>query len=167
MATIRSAGLLLYRVTPVLEVWLAHMGGPFWARKDAGAWSIPKGLYEEPENALAAALREFAEEIGVPAPEAEYAPLGEFRQSSGKVVTAYAAEADFVVETLVSNTFPLEWPPRSGRIQDFPEVDDARWFPLEVARSKVAKGQVPILDALDARLRDDGRSFQIGEESAD
>ena len=167
MATIRSAGLLLYRITPVLEVWLAHMGGPFWARKDAGAWSIPKGLYEEPENALAAALREFEEEIGVPAPEAEYAPLGEFRQSSGKVVTAYAAEADFAVETLVSNTFPLEWPPRSGRIHDFPEVDDARWFPLGVAQSKLVKGQLPILDALDAKLHADGRSFEVGSGSAD
>ena len=116
---------------------------------------------------MAAALREFAEEIGVPAPEAEYAPLGEFRQSSGKVVTAYAAEADFAVETLVSNTFPLEWPPRSGRIQDFPEVDDARWFPLEVARSKVVKGQLPIWTPWTRSCAPTGRSFQIGEGSAD
>ena len=153
MAALRSAGLLLYRLAPALEVWLAHMGGPFWSRKDAGAWSIPKGLYEEPEDPLAAALREFEEEMGAPAPALEYALLGEFRQSSGKVVTVFAAESDFELEKVVSNTFPLEWPRGSGRIRDFPEVDEARWFPTEVARSKVVKGQRPLLDALEARLR--------------
>ena len=153
MAALRSAGLLLYRLTPGLEVWLAHMGGPFWSRKDAGAWSIPKGLYEEPEDPLAAALREFEEEMGAPAPALPYQLLGEFRQSSGKVVTVYAAESDFQLEQVVSNTFPLEWPRGSGRIQDFPEVDDARWFPTDVATTKLVKGQLPLLDALETRLR--------------
>lgn len=157
MATIRSAGILLYRVAPVLEVWLAHMGGPFWSRKDAGAWSIPKGLYEEPEDPLAAALREFEEEMGVPAPAARFWLLGEFRQSSGKRVMAYAVQADFRLERVMSNTFPLEWPKGSGRIQDFPEIDDARWFAIDVARTKVVKGQLPLLDALEAKLVADGR----------
>jgi predicted NUDIX family NTP pyrophosphohydrolase len=150
---VRSAGILLYRMgADGVEVWIAHMGGPFWAKKDAGAWSIPKGEYLEPEEALAAALREFAEEIGAAAPDVEYARLGEFRQSSGKLVTAFAAESDFAVERVVSNTVALEWPPRSGRIREFPEIDDARWFPLEEARSKVVRGQVAILDALEAGL---------------
>ena len=153
MTTLRSAGLLLYRFTPTLEVWLAHMGGPFWSRKDDGAWSIPKGLYEADELPLMAALREFEEEMGVPAPAVEFWLLGEFRQSSGKIVTAYAAESEFQLDTLVSNTFPLEWPKRSGRIQDFPEIDDARWFPLELARSKAVKGQLPLLDALQKKVR--------------
>ena len=153
MAALRSAGLLLYRLTPALEVWLAHMGGPFWARKDAGAWSIPKGLYEEPEDPLAAALREFEEEMGAPARALEYGLLGEFRQSSGKIVMVFAAESDFQLGQVVSNTFPLEWPRGSGRIRDFPEVDDARWFATEVARSKLVKGQRPLLDALETKLR--------------
>jgi predicted NUDIX family NTP pyrophosphohydrolase len=149
---IRSAGILLYRMTASgLEIWLAHMGGPFWAKKDAGAWSIPKGEFLEDEDALAAALREFGEEIGAPAPTVEYTRLGDFRQSSGKVVTAFAAETDFAVEKIASNTFPLEWPPRSGRIQEFPEIDDARWFPIAEARVKVVKGQLAILDAVDRR----------------
>lgn len=143
-----SAGILLYRRSPGLEVFIAHMGGPFWSRKDAAAWSIPKGLYAPDEEPLAAALREFAEEIGTAAPAADYALLGEFRQSSGKVVTVFAAEADFVVDTIVSNTFSLEWPPRSGRMQDFPEIDAAGWFALDVAREKLVKGQLPMLDAL-------------------
>ena len=129
------------------------MGGPFWSRKDDGAWSIPKGLYEADELPLMAALREFEEEMGVPAPAVEFWLLGEFRQSSGKIVTAYAAESEFQLDTLVSNTFPLEWPKRSGRIQDFPEIDDARWFPLELARSKAVKGQLPLLDALQKKVR--------------
>ena len=180
MTTVRSAGLLLYRFTPRLEVWLAHMGGPFWSRKDAAAWSIPKGLYDASEDPLAAALREFEEEIGVRAMLREYADglgidldtsstrllvnptgrfelLGEFRQPSGKVVTAYAGEFDIRVERVVSNTFALEWPKGSGKIQDFPEIDDARWFPLGVARTKLVKGQRPLLDALRSRLEGDGR----------
>jgi predicted NUDIX family NTP pyrophosphohydrolase len=152
VTTLRSSGLLLYRFTPSLEVWLAHMGGPFWSRKDDGAWSIPKGLYEADESPLSAALREFEEEMGVPAPAIEFWLLGEFRQSSGKVVTAFAAESDFQLESLVSNTFPLEWPKGSGRIQDFPEIDDARWFPLALARSKAVKGQLPLLNELEKKV---------------
>ena len=153
---VRSAGLLLYRQAPAsspdagdgLQVWIAHMGGPFWARKDAHAWSIPKGEYSEGEDPLTAALREFAEEMGTPAPEADYRMLGEFRQPSRKIITAFAAEAQFEPDTIVSNTFPLEWPKGSGRIQDFPEIDDARWFAEREARLKLVKGQLPILDAL-------------------
>jgi predicted NUDIX family NTP pyrophosphohydrolase len=152
VTALRSSGLLLYRFTPTLEVWLAHMGGPFWARKDDGAWSIPKGLYDGDESPLIAAKREFEEEMGVPAPALEYWLLGEFRQSSGKIVTAYAAESDFRLDSLVSNTFPLEWPKGSGHIRDFPEVDDARWFPLELARSKAVKCQLPLLAALDKKV---------------
>lgn len=129
------------------------MGGPFWSRKDDGAWSIPKGLYEADESPLSAALREFEEELGVPAPAVEFRLLGEFRQSSGKIVTAYAAESDFQLDTLVSNTFSLEWPKGSGRIQDFAEIDDARWFPADTARSKLVKGQLPVLAALETMLR--------------
>jgi predicted NUDIX family NTP pyrophosphohydrolase len=156
VTTLRSSGLLLYRLTPALEVWLAHMGGPYWSRKDDGAWSIPKGLYEADESPLSAALREFEEEMGVPAPAAQFWLLGEFRQSSGKVVTAYAAEFDFQLDAVVSNTFALEWPKGSGRIQDFPEIDDARWFPLELARSKAVKGQLPLLAALEKKLGREG-----------
>jgi predicted NUDIX family NTP pyrophosphohydrolase len=156
VTTLRSSGLLLYRLTPALEVWLAHMGGPYWSRKDDGAWSIPKGLYEADESPLSAALREFEEEMGVPAPAVQFWLLGEFRQSSGKVVTAYAAEFDFQLDAVVSNTFALEWPKGSGRIQDFPEIDDARWFPLELARSKAVKGQLPLLAALEKKLGREG-----------
>jgi predicted NUDIX family NTP pyrophosphohydrolase len=153
VAVVRSAGLLLYRhINSEVEVWIGHMGGPFWSRKDEAAWSIPKGEYDDGEDALAAALREFEEEIGTHAPPADYESLGEFRQSSGKIVTAYAAETDFVVDGIVSNTFPLEWPPRSGRIQEFPEIDDARWTTVAEARIKLVKGQLQILDALEAKL---------------
>ncbi|MFD5278458.1 NUDIX domain-containing protein [Pseudarthrobacter sp. NPDC058362] len=153
---VRSAGILLYRrrTDAVLEVWIAHMGGPFWAHKDERAWSLPKGEYAVGEDPLAAALREFQEEMGTPAPAAGYTHLGDFRQPSGKVITVFAAEAAFDPEAIRSNTFPLEWPKGSGRIQDFPEIDDARWFPEQDARLKLVKGQVPILDALVA----DGRS---------
>jgi predicted NUDIX family NTP pyrophosphohydrolase len=151
MAGLRSAGILLYRSrNGALEVFIAHMGGPFWSKKDAGAWSIPKGEYLDGEDELAAASREFEEEIGVPAPVLPYVRLGEFRQSSGKVVIAFAAESDLEVEAVTSNTFPLEWPPRSGRIQQFPEVDDAAWFDLETARERLVKGQHAILVALQA-----------------
>jgi predicted NUDIX family NTP pyrophosphohydrolase len=131
------------------------MGGPFWARKDDGAWSIPKGIVEttDVEGELVAAIREFTEEVGTPPPAVGYEPLGEFRQSSGKVVVVFAAESDFSPGQIVSNTFPLEWPPRSGRMQDFPEIDDARWFGVDAARDKLVKGQRPILDALEALLR--------------
>lgn len=142
-----SAGILLYRRTPGLEVFLGHMGGPFWARKDAAAWSIPKGLYlSGDEEPLAAALREFAEEVGAPAPEVDYALLGEFRQPSGKRLTVFAGEGDAVF--VGSNTFEVEWPPRSGRVQEFPEVDRAEWFDLPTAREKIVRGQLPILGKL-------------------
>ena len=153
---VRSAGILLYRRAPAdagLEVWIAHMGGPFWARKDERAWSVPKGEYTEGEDPLAAALREFQEEMGTPAPAAEYTHLGDFRQPSRKVITVFAAEAAFDPEAIRSNTFPLEWPKGSGRIQDFPEIDDARWLPEQEARLKLVKGQVQILDALAAHYR--------------
>ena len=151
---ILSAGILLYRYSDAgLQVWIAHMGGPFWARKDAGAWSIPKGEYLQDEDPLAAARREFAEEMGTPAPSADYTLLGSFRQSSGKTVTVFAAEADFRPERILSNTFPLEWPKGSGRIRDFPEVDDASWFTLSEARTKLVRGQLPVLDSLILQLR--------------
>jgi hydroxyethylthiazole kinase-like uncharacterized protein yjeF len=146
--------VLLYRFGPdsTVQVWIAHMGGPFWAKKDAHAWSIPKGEYTEGEEPLDAALREFAEEIGTPAPALHYTNLGDFRQGSGKTVTAYAAEADFAVDRVVSNTFSMEWPPHSGRQRDFPEIDDAGWFSVGVAREKLVRGQLPLLDTLEDRL---------------
>jgi predicted NUDIX family NTP pyrophosphohydrolase len=146
-----SAGILLWRRgDDGLEVFIAHMGGPFWAKKDAAAWSIPKGEFPADENALLAARREFLEEIGVPAPELDYVELGEFRQSSGKIVTAFAAESDFEVARVNSNTFPVEWPPRSGRIQEFPEIDRAEWMPVADAEWRLVKGQIPLLGALAA-----------------
>lgn len=151
---VRSAGLLLFRRDPQsgLEVWIAHMGGPFWARKDTAAWSIPKGEYTEDEDALAAAKREFAEEIGTPPPPGDYFPLGSFRQSSGKVITVFAAESDFQPETISSNTFSLEWPKGSGVVRNYPEIDDAAWFSETAARTKLVRGQLPVLDALIAHL---------------
>jgi len=150
-----SAGLLLYRRTDAgLEVLIAHMGGPFWAGKDERAWSIPKGEYLLGEDPLGAARREFEEELGQPAPDVDYRLLGEFRQRSGKVVTVFAAAADLDVTTVTSNTFPLEWPPRSGRLLEFPEIDEARWVTIETARAKLVVGQIPALDAL-ARLVDE------------
>jgi predicted NUDIX family NTP pyrophosphohydrolase len=154
--TVRSAGLLLYRRRDdSVEVLLGHMGGPYWQRKDAAAWSIPKGEYEPDEQPLAAAQREFAEELGVAAPEGvDYAALGEVVQRGGKIVTAWAVEADLDVTAVVSNTFEMEWPPRSGRRQEFPEIDRAEWFPLPVARLKIVQGQLPLLDRLSQYLSD-------------
>lgn len=150
MAPKPSAGLLLWRHGATgVEVLIAHMGGPFWARKDSRAWSIPKGEFDAGESALQVAQREFAEELGVAAPDGAPTELGTFRYSSGKTVTVFALEApDFAVETLVSNTFELEWPPRSGRTQAFPEVDQVRWVPVADAREKLVAGQVAALDAL-------------------
>ncbi|MGH3155481.1 MAG: NUDIX domain-containing protein [Streptosporangiaceae bacterium] len=150
----RSAGLLVYRRGEggEVEVLVGHMGGPFWARKDARAWSIPKGEYEG-EEPLAAARREFAEEMGGPAPDGELTELGECRQPSGKVITTFAVEGDFDLGNFHSNTFELEWPRGSGRMQEFPEVDRAEWMGLERAAGMLVKGQVPILDALVSRLR--------------
>ncbi len=124
------------------------MGGPFWAHKDARAWSIPKGEYLEDEDPLVAAKREFAEEMGTPAPAVEYLELGIFRQPSGKLITAFAAESDFDPERIASNTFDLEWPRGSGVIRSYPEIDDAIWATEAVARAKLVGGQVQILDAL-------------------
>ena len=143
-----SAGILLYRRPATgLEVLLVHPGGPFWARKDAGAWSIPKGLCEPGEDAGAAARREFAEETGL-AVTGPLTALGSFRQPSGKVVVAFAAEGDFDPARLRSNTIELEWPPRSGRRIEVPEADRAEWFRPEAAREKLLKGQIAILEAL-------------------
>ena len=144
-----SAGLLLYRrVDGALEVLLVHPGGPFWARKDDGAWSVPKGEYEPGEDPLGVARREFEEELGAIPPDGSIAPLGEIRQSGGKIVTAWAQEGDLDVTDIRSNTFEMEWPPRSGRMQEFPEVDVAGWFSLDEAKSKLNRGQVPFLERL-------------------
>ncbi|GAA1456140.1 NUDIX domain-containing protein [Williamsia maris] len=145
----RSAGLLIYRrVSGSVDVVLAHPGGPFWAKKDAGAWSIPKGEYESDELALDAARREFTEELGMPVPDGTVIDLGEITQKGGKVVTAFAIEADLDVSDTVSNTFEMVWPPRSGVMKSFPEVDRVEWFPLDVAREKILAAQQPFLDRL-------------------
>ena len=151
---VTSAGILLHRRSAGsgLEVWIGHMGGPFWVRRDLQAWSIPKGGILPDEDPLTAALREFAEEMGTPAPEAEYLLLGNFRQSSKKTITVFTAEADFAPGRIVSNTFPLEWPPRSGIVGEYPEIDDAGWFAEDEARRKLVKGQLQVLDELVRRL---------------
>ena len=148
-----SAGLLLYRRRDpddqsVLELLLGHMGGPFWSRKDDRAWSIPKGEYESGDDPFAAAQREFEEELGSPPPLAEYRELGTVRAPGGKQVTVWAAEADFDAATTVSNTFELEWPPGSGQLRSFPEIDRAAWFTVDLARDKLVKGQLAFVDAL-------------------
>lgn len=148
----RSAGLLLYRDSPRgLEVLLVHPGGPYWAGKDDGAWSIPKGEFGADEAPLAAAKREFEEETGASV-EGECIALEPLRQPSGKIVYAWAVRADFEPTRLRSNTFELHWPPRSGRVQHFPEVDRAAWFSLDEAKAKIHKAQRPLLQQLAARL---------------
>jgi predicted NUDIX family NTP pyrophosphohydrolase len=145
-----SAGLLMYRRRPGgLEVFLVHPGGPFWTKKDAGAWSIPKGEYGEDEDALAAARREFREETGFAA-EGRFESLGQVKQAGGKIVSAWAFEGDCDPEELVSGTFQMEWPPRSGKLAEFPEVDRGRWFSLVEAREFVLKSQEIFLDRLAA-----------------
>ena len=149
----RSAGLLLYRRRGrALEVMLVHPGGPFWAKTDEGAWSIPKGEYDGDDDALAVAQREFAEEVGA-VPAGACADLGEVVQGGGKRVRTFALEGDFDVSRLQSNTFELEWPPRSGRRQMFPEIDRAEWFTPEVARRKILAGQRPFIERLLAAQR--------------
>ncbi|MEU5099260.1 NUDIX domain-containing protein [Streptomyces sp. NPDC020996] len=150
MTARHSAGLLLYRRTGEgLEVLLGHMGGPFFARRDAGAWTVPKGEYEPgEESAREAARREFQEELGLPPPDGEAVPLGEVRQSGGKVVTAWAVEADLDPATVVPGTFRMEWPPRSGRLEEFPELDRVAWFALERAREVIVRAQTAFLDRL-------------------
>lgn len=144
----RSAGILMYRrPDPGLELLLVHPGGPFWARKDLGAWSIPKGEYAESEDALAVAKREFEEEIGM-RPRGDVLPLGELVQPGRKIVTAFALEGDFDPSELKSNRFEMEWPPKSGRTQSFPEVDRAQWFSPADAREKILKGQSEFITRL-------------------
>jgi len=144
----KSAGLLLYRQgSEGLEVLLAHPGGPFWAKKDDGAWSIPKGEFDDPEDPLAAAIREFEEETGA-RPAGEFIALKPIIQPGGKLVYAWALRADFDPASLKSNQFSMEWPPRSGQQRSFPEVDRAEWFGLEAASRKVLKGQAGFLDQL-------------------
>lgn len=145
----RSAGLLLYRWRDgVPEVLIAHMGGPLWAKKDAGAWSIPKGEYAAGEDPLDAALREFEEETGHPPPDAPTLDLGEFAQAGGKRVRVFAREGDVDAAAIRSNTFAMEWPPRSGRMAEFPEMDRAEWATPERAREALVRGQVPAIAAL-------------------
>ena len=150
-----SAGLVLFRERDdgALEVLLGHMGGPFWARKDEGAWSIPKGELDPGEEPLAAALREFAEELGQAPPDGPVVELGEIRQKAGKRVIAFAVEGDFDPAQIVPGTFELQWPPRSGRTQTFPEVDRVAWFDLETAAAKIVRGQVALLERLAALRR--------------
>jgi predicted NUDIX family NTP pyrophosphohydrolase len=149
----RSAGILLYRIVDgEPEVLLVHPGGPFWARKDAGAWSIPKGEHGEDEEAQACARREFEEETGTALPPGALTELGAVRLRSGKLVAAWAAEGDLDPERVHSNTFELEWPPRSGRRQAFPEVDRAEWFGLDAAREKLNPAQAAFVDRLEAHL---------------
>ena len=144
-----SAGILMYRRSARgIELLLAHPGGPFWAHKDQGAWSIPKGEYGEDEDPLAAAKREFAEELGSALPARPLLKLGAIKQPSQKVITAFAVEGDFDPATLASNRFELEWPPKSGRKQSFAEIDSARWFAPEEAREKILPGQAPFIDRL-------------------
>ena len=148
----KSAGILLFRQrSGVLEVLLVHTGGPLWARKDDGSWSIPKGEFEEGEDPLQAARREFEEETGFVA-GGEPIALNPVRQPGGKLVAAWAVRGDLDPAGLKSNTFFLEWPPRSGRRQEFPEVDRAAWFPVEEAARKILKGQVGFLEQLQHRL---------------
>ena len=145
----RSAGILLYRrAANDLEVLLVHPGGPFWTRRDAGAWSIPKGEYESEDDPLAAARREFEEELGSAPSAAEPLELGEVRQTSGKLVRAWALDGDLDATAAFSNTFTVEWPPRSGQMREFPEVDRADWFTLAAAREKINSAQAAFLDRL-------------------
>ena len=143
----KSAGLLLFREKPELELLLAHMGGPFWAKKDLAAWSIPKGEFGDDEDPLESALREFKEEMGV-SPTGDFIQLEPIKQAGGKLVYTWALRFDFDTSLMVSNTFSMEWPPRSGRFQEFPEIDRAEWFPTEIARQKILKGQAPVIDQL-------------------
>jgi predicted NUDIX family NTP pyrophosphohydrolase len=149
----QSAGLLIYRQrNGAPEVFLVHPGGPFWAKKDDGAWSIPKGEFAPGDDPLATARREFTEETGFTI-DGPFTALAPVKQPGGKIVHAFAVAGDCDASSIRSNTFTLEWPPRSGRRQEFPEVDRAGWFALAAARDKILKGQLPLLDALEQRLR--------------
>jgi predicted NUDIX family NTP pyrophosphohydrolase len=147
----KSAGLLLFRrMSDRVEVLLVHPGGPLWSKKDEGAWSIPKGELDPDEDPLAAARREFEEELGAPV-SGEFIALTPVRQASGKLVYAWAVEGDFDPMTLTSSPFSMEWPPRSGRQQSFPEVDRAEWFTIDEAKRKINKAQIPLLDEFSSR----------------
>jgi predicted NUDIX family NTP pyrophosphohydrolase len=147
----RSAGILLHRTRDdAVEVLLVHPGGPLWARRDLGAWSIPKGEYQPDENPETAARREFEEELGEAAPAGDATDLGEVRQRSGKIVHAFALQGDLDAAQITSNTCQLEWPPRSGRLIEIPEVDRAEWFPLRLAREKINPAQAELLERLAA-----------------
>lgn len=163
----RSAALLLFKLTERngLEVLVAHMGGPFWANKNARGWSIPKGEYEDGEDPLETAFREFLEELGSPAPAGQIIELGDERQPSGKIIRTYAMEGDFDPSNIHSNTFELEWPKGSGRIQEYPEVDRAAWMTGGQASKMLVKGQVPILEALADYLRSHGTAAEQIEKS--
>lgn len=175
----QSAGILLYRrlKSNGVEVFLVHPGGPFWAKKDTGAWSIPKGEFEEGEEPLAAAKREFSEELGIVVPAGELYALDPVKQSGGKVVYAWALEGDPGLDPahITSNTFEIEWPPRSGKMQTFPEVDKAAWFDLSQAQARIVKGQLPFLQKLAGQLQillpeppaaANGTSVKSGDASA-
>jgi predicted NUDIX family NTP pyrophosphohydrolase len=149
----RSAGIVLYRSgADGVEVLLVHPGGPFWAKKDAGSWSIPKGEYEDGEDPLACALREFEEETGTRLDGSDVAELGSVRQKSGKQVTAWAVAGDLDPAAVRSNTFVMEWPPRSGRQAEFPEIDRAQWFGVDLAREKLVSAQAELIDRLLERV---------------
>lgn len=149
----QSAGLLLYRQRDgKRQVLLVHPGGPFWQKRDEGVWSIPKGELAENETGIDVARREFQEEVGVPAPDGELTALGAVTQAGGKIVHAWALAGDVEVTTLTSNTFELEWPPRSGKMQQFPEVDRAEWFDLDATRRKLLPAQLVFIDRLEALL---------------
>ncbi|MFE7129793.1 NUDIX domain-containing protein [Streptomyces sp. NPDC057638] len=152
MTTVRSAGLLLFRRrqagSEALEVLIGHMGGPFWEGHDEQAWSVPKGQYTSEEEPVAAARREFEEELGLQPPEGQWLPLGEARQPNGKIVTLWAVEADLDTALVVPGTFTMEWPPRSGVVREFPELDRVEWFPLAEARGRLVAGQRVFLDRL-------------------
>lgn len=155
MPRARSAGVLLFRqAEDGLEVLLIHPGGPYWAKRDAGAWSIPKGKVDEGETDRIAAWREFLEELGSPVPEGPAIELGQIRQKAGKDVIAWAVEGDLDADAIKSSTFTVEWPPRSGRERTYPEVDRAGWFGLDAAREKLLPAQVPLLERLAAALHE-------------
>ncbi len=164
----KSAGLLLYRISPegVVEVLIAHPGGPFWARRDDAAWSVPKGEYLAGEDAQVAAYREFEEEVGLAAPGGAAVFLGERRQPGGKLVSVWRLEGDLDVTGASSNMFELEWPKGSGTVQEFPEVDRVEWVPVDRARRKLLKGQVPFLDALLGAVAAEDTRLQEGRTSS-
>lgn len=163
-----SAGLLVYRTTDVgvVEVLIVHPGGPFWAKKDDGAWSIPKGEYEEPEDPESVARREFEEELGKRPPGGGEVDLGELKQPSGKRIRAWAVEGNVDLSRIVSNTFEMEWPRGSGRTSTFPEVDRAAFMPVATARSKILKGQVAFLDRLMELLPGQEEGAPSGQEAS-